>query len=158
MRNCAWVVNNETQSTGTTGTLAWTTPATSASSAGSYAINGSGLLADNYSFSQAEGNSAALTLTQTTSFVPVITTTSLPVATSLTKTAQVASADQDFSALTNLNSPTPTAAAAAAGQALSSGSVTNVIQPFGSSRLLYVQDNGINLPTGYDQATPTNLD
>jgi filamentous hemagglutinin family protein len=50
----------------TTGTLAWWTPAESASPAGHYAINGSGLTAANYVFAQAAGNATALTLNPTT--------------------------------------------------------------------------------------------
>jgi len=48
----------------TTGTLTFTTPATSASGAGSYAINGSGLTANNgnYTFAQAAGNATALSI------------------------------------------------------------------------------------------------
>jgi len=126
-------VNQETQSTATTGTLAWVTPATSASGAGSYAINGSGLLADNYSFSQAEGNSAALTLLQTTSLVPVVDTTPMPSNTSFEKKASVSLPNNKFTELTD-------------------------VEPLGDSRLLYVRGNGINLPDGYDPATPTNLE
>jgi hypothetical protein len=55
-------VNNETQSTATTGTLLFSTPATSTSTTGSYAIYGSGLAANNYQFVQAAGNSNALTI------------------------------------------------------------------------------------------------
>ncbi len=48
----------------TTGTLMFTTAATSGSPAGSYAINGSGLIANfnNYNFIQAPGNATALTI------------------------------------------------------------------------------------------------
>ncbi|WP_201494875.1 YDG domain-containing protein [Rubrivivax sp. A210] len=46
----------------TSGTLAWTTPATPASLPGSYAIDGGGLAALNYAFVQAPGNASALTL------------------------------------------------------------------------------------------------
>ncbi|QKJ31112.1 gliding motility-associated C-terminal domain-containing protein [Mucilaginibacter mali] len=55
-------VNSENQAGATTGTLAWTTTATSGSTAGSYPINGSGLSATNYSFTQAAGNATALTI------------------------------------------------------------------------------------------------
>lgn len=57
-------VNNETQASATTGTLAFTTPATALSAVGSYAINGSGLSAGNYSFGQDAANATALTITQ----------------------------------------------------------------------------------------------
>ena len=58
-------VNGETQASATTGSLGWSTSATNTSSVGGYAINGSGLTANygNYTFSQAAGNTAALTVT-----------------------------------------------------------------------------------------------
>lgn len=126
-------VNQETQSTATTGTLAWVTPATSASGGGSYAINGSGLLANNYSFSQAEGNAAALTLTQTTSFVPVLSTTPLLIDTSFKPKAMLTLPNNKFTELTDT-------------------------APLSERQLFYLQGNGINLPNGYYQATPTNLE
>ncbi|HEX4122238.1 MAG TPA: MBG domain-containing protein [Verrucomicrobiae bacterium] len=55
-------VNGDTQGSATTGTLAFTTLATSASPVGGYAITGSGLSAANYVFQQAAGNAAALTV------------------------------------------------------------------------------------------------
>lgn len=55
-------VNGETQSTATTGTAAFNTPATTSSPVGQYAINGSGLAARNYVFVQAAGNATALTI------------------------------------------------------------------------------------------------
>ena len=59
-------VNGQTLSTATTGSATFTTTATSASNVGSYAIDGSGLTADNgnYTFTQAGGNTTALTITQ----------------------------------------------------------------------------------------------
>jgi autotransporter-associated beta strand protein len=59
-------VNGDTQSSATTGALAFTTPATSGSPAGSYAINGTGLSAANYTFAQAPANATALTVTPDT--------------------------------------------------------------------------------------------
>jgi O-glycosyl hydrolase len=57
-------VGSDTQGNATTGTLTFTTPATSSSSVSSYAINGSGLTAinGNYTFVQAAGNATALTI------------------------------------------------------------------------------------------------
>ena len=57
-------VGSDTLANATTGTLTFTTPATSSSSAGSYAINGSGLTANNgnYVFAQAAGNTTALSI------------------------------------------------------------------------------------------------
>jgi hypothetical protein len=58
-------VNAETLASATTGVLTFNSPATVASAAGSYAINGSGLSANNgnYVFDQAPGNATALTIT-----------------------------------------------------------------------------------------------
>ncbi|MGE4061455.1 MAG: MBG domain-containing protein, partial [Sphingomonadales bacterium] len=55
-------VNGENQETATSGTLVFTSTATAASNVGSYAIDGSGLSADNYIFVQAETNATALTI------------------------------------------------------------------------------------------------
>ena len=159
-------VSNETQSTATTGTLAWLTPATSASGAGSYAINGSGLLADNYTFSQAGGNATALTLTraaasvvtptQATSFVPVIVANPLPGDTRFTRTAEVALTAKQFGATTKLNLLAPTGAGPE--QATASSNISNATQPLGESGLLYVLGNSIKMPDVYFRATNTGLD
>ena len=55
-------VSSDTQANATTGMLAFMTPATSSSSVGNYAINGSGLTANNgnYTLVQAAGNATAL--------------------------------------------------------------------------------------------------
>jgi len=57
-------VFTDTLTTATTGTLTFSSPATSTSSVGSYAITGSGLTANhgNYVFVQAAGNATALTI------------------------------------------------------------------------------------------------
>ena len=57
-------VNGQTLADATTGTSTFTTPANAASNVGSYAIDGSGLSADNgnYVFAQAAGNANALTV------------------------------------------------------------------------------------------------
>ncbi|MCH7345376.1 filamentous hemagglutinin N-terminal domain-containing protein, partial [Pelomonas sp. CA6] len=61
-------VNGDTQASATTGTLTFSSPATTASNVGSYAINGSGLTANNgnYVFAQAAGNASALSVTPAT--------------------------------------------------------------------------------------------
>ena len=61
-------VNTDSIATSTTGTLAFTSLATPASAAGYYAINGSGLTANNgnYVFTQASGNSTALRINSAT--------------------------------------------------------------------------------------------
>lgn len=59
--------NGQTQATATTGTLSFTTTATTASNVGNYAINGSGLTpSSNYAatIQQAPGNTSALIITQ----------------------------------------------------------------------------------------------
>jgi len=56
-------VGSDTLLNATTGTLSFSSAATSASNVGSYAINGSGLSAGNYVFAQAAGNGTALTVT-----------------------------------------------------------------------------------------------
>ncbi|WP_370624702.1 YDG domain-containing protein [Polynucleobacter sp. 80A-SIGWE] len=58
-------VNNQNQSIATTGTLLFSTNASSTSGAGTYSINGSGLVANNgnYIFVQAPSNATALTIT-----------------------------------------------------------------------------------------------
>ena len=59
-------VGSDNRANATTGALTFTSPATSASGVGSYAINGSGLTASNYTFVQAAGNATALTITAAT--------------------------------------------------------------------------------------------
>ena len=57
-------VNSETLASATTGAASFTSPATATSNVGSYAVNGSGLSANNgnYTFQQAAGNATALTI------------------------------------------------------------------------------------------------
>src|SRR5204863_472776 len=61
-------VNGENQTGATAGILTFSTTATTTSNVGSYAINGSGLTANNgnYTFVQAAGNATALTVTPKT--------------------------------------------------------------------------------------------
>jgi hypothetical protein len=143
-------VNNETQSTATTGTLAWITPANSASGAGSYAINGSGLSADNYSFSQAVENSTALTLIQSVSIVPVINSPSLSTGTGFGKSAQLSQTSAPLSVPDNIN----TLSATSAGSVQSNG--PTITKSFGSSGLLYAQGSGVKLPSDFFNVTPAD--
>jgi filamentous hemagglutinin family protein len=64
--NVTGFVNGQTLATATTGTAAYASPATSSSNVGNYAINGSGLTANNgnYLFVQAAGNATALSILQ----------------------------------------------------------------------------------------------
>ncbi len=57
------LVGGDTLADATDGTLTWQTPATAASPAGIYAVDGGGLSARNYVFAQAPGNATALRLT-----------------------------------------------------------------------------------------------
>jgi hypothetical protein len=65
-------VNSQTQASATTGTLAFTSTATSSSNVGNYAINGSGLTANNsnYLFTQAASNATALIIIPSTPAIP----------------------------------------------------------------------------------------
>ena len=56
-------VGGDTQANSTAGTPTFSTAATSTTGVNSYAVNGSGLTATNYVFSQAAGNATALTIT-----------------------------------------------------------------------------------------------
>ncbi len=66
-------VGGQTLAGATTGALAFTTTATGSSSAGSYAIDGGGLVALNYQFVQAPGNASALTFGAAASADPATT-------------------------------------------------------------------------------------
>jgi filamentous hemagglutinin family protein len=57
------LLGSDTLATATSGTLDWTSPATASSPSGSYAIEGGGLTAANYVFTQAPANATALTVT-----------------------------------------------------------------------------------------------
>ena len=70
----AGLVGGDTLAAATTGQLAFNTTATSTSEPGSYAVDGSGLVATNYVFSQAARNASALTITPT----PVVAPPPLP--------------------------------------------------------------------------------
>lgn len=59
-------VNGDTEESATSGTLVFTTDATTGSAAGTYAITGSGKTAANYVFAQEPDNNAALTITKNT--------------------------------------------------------------------------------------------
>jgi hypothetical protein len=71
-------VTSENQGNATTGTLTFASAATSSSPAGSYAVNGSGLTANNgnYAFVQAAGNATALTITAAGSATSVVSSPS----------------------------------------------------------------------------------
>lgn len=81
------LVSGETLATATQGQLLFQTTATSQSDAGRYAVNGSGLTAQNYVFSQALSNAAALAITVPPVEVPA---TQEPVNTLVTRGAVAA--------------------------------------------------------------------
>ncbi len=59
-------VGTDTQASATTGTLSFTTTATTSSAPGTYPVTGTGLSATNYTFVQAAANSTAFTVTAST--------------------------------------------------------------------------------------------
>ena len=63
-------VTGDTLANSTSGVLSWTTSATGSSPAGSYAIDGAGLTAANYSFAQGAANATALTVTAAPIIIP----------------------------------------------------------------------------------------
>lgn len=71
-------IDGENLGNATSGTLRFGSPAGSSSPAGRYAIDGSGLSALNYRFSQAEGNATALTLLAPPVVPPVVPPVSPP--------------------------------------------------------------------------------
>jgi hypothetical protein len=145
-------VGNEDQTTATTGTLKWITPATNASSAGRYAINGSGLSADNYTFSQAETNRSALTLERAVSRVPVIGSNAYSQLFNNANSLTFASLAQTTQAIDTLpatgagleDDETPRE-----GSASVPNIVRDPIQPFGKSGLIYARTNNVKLPNRY---------
>jgi len=145
-------VGNEDQTTATTGTLKWITPATNASSAGRYAINGSGLSADNYTFSQAETNRTALTLEQAVSRVPVIGSNAYSQLFNNANSLTFALLGQTTQAIDTLPA---TGAGLEDDETPREGSesvpdvVRDPIQPFGKSGLIYARTNNVKLPNRY---------
>ena len=141
-------VNNETQYDVTTGTLTWTTPATSTSAAGSYGIYGSGLRADNYTFTQAAGNDRALTLTTATSLVPVVRAAPLP------------SNNRKVNTLPNASNDINKLAATGAGSEERDDELSaevdgeRNIQPIGSTGLVFAALRSVNLPNAHRQSIP----
>jgi filamentous hemagglutinin family protein len=75
--NVTGLVNGDALTSATSGTLVFNTPANAASAAGSYAINGSGLLAVNYVFAQAPANATAFTITNSATTLDTQTVTDL---------------------------------------------------------------------------------
>jgi hypothetical protein len=98
-------VNGENQAGATTGTLIFTTSADSSSPAGSYAINGSGLTAANYTFVQATGNSTAFSVNPAPGTFSIATTKNTPAAFNVSKIIYYANAGGTPMTVAAVNSP-----------------------------------------------------
>ena len=98
-------VNGENQAGATTGPLAFTTSADSSSPAGSYAINGSGLTAANYTFVQATGNSTAFSVNPAPGTFSIATTKNTPAAFNVSKIIYYANAGGTPMTVAAVNSP-----------------------------------------------------
>jgi filamentous hemagglutinin family protein len=145
-------VAGENLGTATSGTLAWTTNAIASSLPGVYAIQGAGLVAANYVFTQATGNATALTV----GAAPV-TPPSVAWLESSILTPTGSNGSQTFSSSSNAGSP-PAAINAASpatdmhaappGGSPSSGNsiVIDSGLDLGSKGSLSVEDRGVNLP------------
>jgi hypothetical protein len=148
-------VNNETQDVATTGALRWITSATNASNAGRYAINGSGLSAANYSFSQAATNPTALTLKKSVSRVPVMS--DIVFKASLGQASRMAAqASQTTQAINTLPSTGAGQTASGAGGSAPDSSA-NPVESLGASGLIYMTTDNLSLPEGATRTTADNL-
>jgi hypothetical protein len=148
-------VNNETQDVATTGALRWITSATNASTAGRYAINGSGLSAANYSFSQAATNPTALTLKKSVSRVPVMS--DIVFKASLGQASRMAAqASQTTQAINTLPSTGAGQTASGAGGSAPDSSA-NPVESLGASGLIYMTTDNVSLPEGATRTTADNL-
>ena len=146
-------VGGETQATATSGTLSFSTPATAASPAGSYAINGDGLAAQNYQFVQADSNATALTVA---GFAPVAQapgivqagTTAVNTSIAATSAATVASpgAATGGGLLNMLQAPGagPASASAVASASAISAAGTATAQSFGPTSLSSLSMEGLS--------------
>ena len=132
-------------SNSTTGTLSWTTNATSSSPVGHYAIDGNGLSAVNYVFSQAPGNATALTIQSSTGAVTA-------------QSAQLAAADATLlstlntmlSTSNNLGQAGGNSTNALAGNNYIAVNFVNSSGGWSSPNLtLTVTKGGVTLPPGY---------
>jgi filamentous hemagglutinin family protein len=132
-------------SNSTTGTLSWTTNATSSSPAGHYAIDGNGLSAVNYVFSQAPGNATALTIQSSTG-------------TATAQSAQLVAADATLlstlnTMLSNANNPGQTGGNSANAGAGNNYIAVNFVNSSGGwsapNLTLTVTKGGVTLPPGY---------
>ena len=112
-------LGSETVATATSGTLAFASPATTLSDSGTYAINGGGLSAANYVFTQSPANAAALLVIQNVSSMvsSVVQLVTLIAPTPVATPALVASTPAPAS-------PAPTNAVPASSSSSSSGATS----------------------------------
>jgi hypothetical protein len=149
-------VNNETQDVATTGALTWITPATNASNAGRYAINGAGLSAANYSFSQAATNLTALNLKKSVSRVPVMSEIVFKAPLGTTSRMAAAQVSQTTQPINTLPSTGAGQTARGAGGSAPNTSA-NPVESLGGSGLIYMTTDNVSLPEGATQNTAENL-
>ena len=117
------LVNGDTQSRVTTGSLSFTTTATASSGVGSYAVLGSGLTANgNYTLAQSTGNAAALRILPATLTVAADSKSMVYGASALPSLTYTASGLVNGDALTGALSTTATAYNGTAGSGSSVGS------------------------------------
>ena len=137
------LLGNDRLADATSGTLAWTSPATASSPAGNYAITGSGLSSTDYAFVQAGGNASALTLQSATLPPPAQ-------AAVVQLQAQVLGSFSDTRPGTLAAAPTITVTQtdAPAGAAGASNALPNTTMQIGSrGPALQVVLGGVKLPT-----------
>jgi hypothetical protein len=149
-------VNNETQDVATTGGLRWITPATNASNAGRYAINGSGLSAANYDFSQAATNPTALTLKKSVSRVPVMSDIVFKASVGPASRIAAAQVSQITQPINTLPSTGAGQTASGTGGSAPDGSA-NPVESLGASGLIYMTTDNVSLPEGATRTTADNL-
>jgi filamentous hemagglutinin family protein len=134
-------VSGDNKANATNGNIVWATTADPANPPGQYSINGSGLLATNYVFTQDSGNATALRLNPATPSKPAVTPP-LP--------SDVLSSLMNSHPATFNLSPTilviPISSKALAGEALPDESVKVAVNSIGLGVTLYIVDGGLKLP------------
>ena len=132
-------VSGDTLLNSTTGTLTWSTTATSISQPGQYSIDGSGLSAVNYVFAQTPSNATALTLKPG----------SLPEDVQHITTQQDSNFSQTAGQPLNQNPSTtitPTNSQSTSGSGSGQGTVVNADMSIGGSGSLHIVNGGTRLP------------
>ncbi|WP_233828379.1 beta strand repeat-containing protein [Paraburkholderia sp. ZP32-5] len=141
-------VGGDTLANSTSGTLTWTTSANSSSGAGSYAIDGAGLTAANYVFTDAPGNAGALTITAAPlNTLPNILASVQTSFFGMGGTAPGLNTSSTISALPASNAPGTPNNAGSTTQASSSTPIPTVTLSIGGTGTLNIQSLGVNLPS-----------